>query len=63
MTGTSRITRPRTHVSALAAKSQPANALPWDPAQPYRGLGFRSVEAEARAKFDHRISGREGDLT
>jgi len=36
-----------------AAKSQPKRTpLPWDPAQPYRGLGFRSVEAEARAKFE-----------
>ena len=35
------------------AKSQPKRTpLPWDPSQPYRGLGFRSVEAEARAKFD-----------
>ena len=35
------------------AKSQPKRTpLPWDPAQPYRGLGFRSVEAEARAKFE-----------
>ncbi len=35
------------------AKSQPKRTpLPWDPAQPYRGLGFRSVEAEARAQFE-----------
>ncbi len=35
------------------AKSQPKRTpLPWDPAHPYRGLGFRSVEAEARAKFE-----------
>ena len=27
--------------------SQPDRTpLPWDPAQPYRGLGFREVEAE-----------------
>jgi plastocyanin len=27
--------------------------MPWDPAQPYRGLGFRSIEGEAGgAKFD-----------
>jgi hypothetical protein len=24
--------------------------VPWDPAQPYRGLGFREVEAEDRAE-------------
>ena len=36
-----------------AAKSQPKRTpVPWDPSQPYRGLGFRSVEAEAHAKFD-----------
>jgi 3',5'-cyclic AMP phosphodiesterase CpdA len=30
-----------------AAGSQPKRTpLPWDPAQPYRGLGFREVEAE-----------------
>lgn len=30
-----------------APGSQPKRApVPWDPAQPYRGLGFRSVEAE-----------------
>ena len=29
------------------AGSQPKRTpLPWDPAQPYRGLGFREVEAE-----------------
>ena len=29
------------------AGSQPLrNPLPWDPAQPYRGLGFRDIEAE-----------------
>jgi hypothetical protein len=35
------------------AGSQPTRApLPWDPAQPYRGLGFREVEAEDRgARF------------
>jgi Calcineurin-like phosphoesterase len=33
------------------AGSQPKRSpLPWDPAQPYRGLGFREVEAE-RASF------------
>ncbi len=32
------------------AGSQPQrNPLPWDPAQPYRGLGFRDIEAEAKA--------------
>jgi 3',5'-cyclic AMP phosphodiesterase CpdA len=36
-----------------AAKSQPKRTpLPWDPAQPYRGLGFRDVEAEGPAKFE-----------
>ena len=31
-----------------APGSQPKRApVPWDPAQPYRGLGFREVEAEA----------------
>lgn len=31
------------------AGSQPQRTpLPWDPAQPYRGLGFRDVEAEAK---------------
>ena len=35
------------------AKSQPKRTpLPWDPAHPYRGLGFRSVEAETRAQFE-----------
>jgi len=30
-----------------APGSQPNRApLPWDPAQPYKGLGFRSVDAE-----------------
>lgn len=32
-----------------APGSQPKRApLPWDPAQPYKGLGFRSVEAQLR---------------
>jgi len=32
-----------------APGSQPKRApLPWDPAQPYRGLGFRDVEAEVQ---------------
>ena len=31
------------------AGSQPKRTpLPWDPAQPYRGLGWREVEAERR---------------
>lgn len=31
------------------AGSQPKRApLPWDPAQPYKGLGFRSIEAEVK---------------
>ncbi len=31
------------------AGSQPQRTpLPWDPAQPYRGLGFRDIEAEAK---------------
>jgi hypothetical protein len=36
------------------AGSQPQrNPLPWDPAQPYRGLGFREVEAELKdAKYE-----------
>ena len=35
------------------AASQPKRTpLPWDPAQPYKGLGFRSVEAEVKeAKY------------
>ena len=35
------------------AGSQPKRTpLPWDPAQPYKGLGFRSVEAEVKeAKY------------
>ena len=40
------------------AGSQPQrNPLPWDPAHPYRGLGFRDVEAEvdaAKFKLDER---------
>ena len=37
-----------------APGSQPARApLPWDPAQPYKGLGFRSVDAEvAQAAYE-----------
>lgn len=32
-----------------APGSQPKRApLPWDPAHPYKGLGFRSVEAEVK---------------
>jgi Calcineurin-like phosphoesterase len=36
------------------AGSQPARTpLPWDPAQPYRGLGFRDIEADRRdASFE-----------
>jgi hypothetical protein len=31
------------------AGSQPQrNPLPWDPAHPYQGLGFRDIEAEAK---------------
>jgi hypothetical protein len=34
------------------AGSQPRRApLPWDPAQPYRGLGFREVQAEPPVRF------------
>ncbi len=35
------------------AGSQPKRApVPWDPAQPYKGLGFREVEAEPKqAKY------------
>jgi len=52
------------HISHHAAKglmfplpapgSQPNRApLPWDPAQPYKGLGFRSVDAEvAQATYE-----------
>jgi hypothetical protein len=33
------------------AGSQPKRApVPWDPAQPYRGLGFREVEAETKQR-------------
>jgi hypothetical protein len=33
------------------AGSQPKRApVPWDPAQPYRGLGFREVEAETKRR-------------
>ena len=36
-----------------AAKSQPKRTpVPWDPAHPYAGLGFRDVEAERPAKFE-----------
>ncbi|MES2229320.1 MAG: metallophosphoesterase [Pseudomonadota bacterium] len=39
-----------------AAGSQPKRTpLPWDPAQPYRGLGFREVEAEPK-KADYLIT-------
>lgn len=32
-----------------APGSQPNRTpLPWDPAQPYKGLGFRSVDAELK---------------
>jgi hypothetical protein len=32
-----------------APGSQPKRApIAWDPAQPYRGLGFREIEAEAK---------------
>jgi 3',5'-cyclic AMP phosphodiesterase CpdA len=35
------------------AKSQPKRTpLPWDPAHPYAGLGFRDVETEGPAKFE-----------
>ena len=38
------------------AGSQPKRVpLPWDPAQPYRGLGFRQVEAEAQP-VEYKIS-------
>jgi hypothetical protein len=41
----------RSLIFALPAPgSQPKRTpLPWDPAQPYRGLGFREVEAQAKA--------------
>jgi len=36
-----------------APMSQPKrDPVKWDPANPYRGLGFREVEAEAPAKYD-----------
>ena len=39
-----------------APGSQPKRTpLPWDPAQPYRGLGFRNVDTEV-AKADYRIT-------
>ncbi|MGZ5119470.1 MAG: metallophosphoesterase [Burkholderiales bacterium] len=35
-----------------AAGSQPNRTpLPWDPAEPYKGLGFRSVDADKRAGY------------
>jgi len=38
------------------AGSQPKRTpIPWDPAEPYRGLGFREVEAEP-AKAEYRIT-------
>jgi hypothetical protein len=41
-----------------APGSQPKRApLPWDPAQPYKGLGLRSVEAEVK-KADYVITER-----
>ena len=34
-----------------APGSRPKRApVPWDPAAPYKGLGFREVDAEARQK-------------
>jgi calcineurin-like phosphoesterase family protein len=36
-----------------APKRQP---IPWDPAQPYRGLGFRSVEAAAESASRYEIA-------
>lgn len=36
----------------VAGSQAQRTPLPWDPAQPYRGLGFRDIEAEAHeAKF------------
>ena len=37
-----------------APNSQPARTpLPWDPAQPYKGLGWREIEAEKKGtSFD-----------
>ena len=46
-----------------APGSQPKRRrVPWDPAQPYRGLGFRSIEAEVEEAGlrAHRIPGAEG---
>ena len=41
-----------------APGSQPKRTpLPWDPAQPFKGLGFRSVEAEVK-KADYVITER-----
>jgi hypothetical protein len=36
---------PLSPVGSAPTKTQ----LPWDPAQPYKGLGFRSVQASASA--------------
>ena len=39
-----------------APGSQPKRApIPWDTAQPYKGLGYRDVEAEV-AKAEYRIT-------
>jgi hypothetical protein len=49
------------HIAHHAAKSlifplpapgsqEKRTPLPWDAAQPYRGLGFRDIEAETQAK-------------
>ena len=37
-----------------APGSQPKREpIPWDPAQPYKGLGFRGIEAEiAKAEYE-----------
>ena len=48
-----------------AAGSQPKRApLPWDPAQPYKGLGFREVDAElkkpAYALTEFSVEGKKG---
>jgi hypothetical protein len=32
----------------VAGSQEKRTPLPWDPAQPYRGLGFREIEAEAK---------------
>ena len=38
--------RPR---SLIAPGSKPKREpVPWDPAQPYKGLGFRNVDAEVK---------------